>query len=160
MNLHLKLCQECIYNRNAHLQNAIIANIFNHSLFNGIKKSHFFSSVPHGSPFSAGSSFVGPPVVERRRCRENGEAAVVHEEIFVRIFVLSCLSSASKALQAQVEVRAFGAFYSETRYVFLSTKIRLLKTLNVSDSKPKLKCKRILKITQVLGISLVHHTWQ
>ena len=73
-------------------------------LFNSIQKSHFFASIPHRSSLTSGCAFVRPAVVEGRRRGENREAAIIHEEVFVRIFVFAGLGAASKTFEAQIKV--------------------------------------------------------
>ena len=45
-----------------------------------------------------------PSVVQGRRRREDGEAAVVHEQVLVGVLVLAGLSPTGEALEAEVKV--------------------------------------------------------
>jgi hypothetical protein len=58
------------------------------SLFYCVQKAHLLSGVPNGPAFAADGPLTDAAVVERRRRRKDGEAAVVHEQVLVRVLVL------------------------------------------------------------------------
>lgn len=59
---------------------------------------------------------TGPPgaaALGARRLGEDGEVAIVGEEILVVVLMAADLGAAGKALRAEVEVRAVGAGYAQ-----------------------------------------------